>query len=85
MNMDENGYEIRRYRVVWYFRMGWIGDSEGRTWDEKLYTEAKFPTKEAAELHREHHPDCFKDSWGQWRTKYEYGKIGIFRVEELIE
>ena len=81
---DEDGYELRTYRVVYVFRMGWIGDSEGRTWAKELYAEARFPTMEKAELHRQHHPDAFLDPWGQWRTKYPYGQIGIFTEQELI-
>lgn len=85
MRVDADGYELRSYRVVYVFRMGYIGDSEGRTWAEKIYCEAKFPTMEKAITYREHHPDCFKDRWGGWRTKYDCGKIGIFREEEFIE
>lgn len=84
MTRDKDGYELRTYRVVYVFRMGYIGDSEGRTWAKELYAEAKFPTMELAELHRQHHPDAFLDPWGQWRTKYPYGQIGIFVEQELI-
>ncbi len=83
--LDENGYELRTYRIVYVFRMGYIGDCEGRTWAKKLYAEAKFPTMELAELHREHHPDAFQDPWGQWRTKYSNGQIGIFTEQEFVE
>jgi len=85
MKLDDQGYEIRCYRIVYYFRMGWIGDSEGRTWAPEFYAEAKFPLRELAELHRQHHPDCFKDPWGQWRTKYDCGQLGIFEEKELIK
>ena len=84
MTLDENGYELRTYRVVYVFRMGWIGDSEGRTWAKELYAEARFPTMAQAEVYRQHHPDVFQDPWGGWRTKYDNGKVGIFtEMEEL--
>ena len=82
---DDNGYELRAYRVVWAFRIGTIGDSVGRTWSKDIISEAKFPTYTAAALHREHHPDMTLDQWGQWRTKNIYGLSGIFRVEEEID
>lgn len=76
--IDANGYELRTYRVVWYFRVGRMGDCEGRTWAKELVSEAPFQTREKAELHRAHHPDIFQDKWGQWRTKASYGMCGIF-------
>lgn len=85
MIRDKDGYEIKVKRVVYVFRMGWIGDSEGRSWAKDLYAEAEFPTQELAELYRQHHPDVFQDPWGGWRTKYNYGQIGIFREEREIE
>lgn len=85
MRQDPEGYEIRTYRVKWYFRIGTWGDSEGRTWAKELICNYAFPTKEAAELHRQHHPDCFQDPWGGWRHRKSYHHVGIFRVEELIE
>lgn len=81
---DKLGYDIKVKKVVYVFRMGWIGDSEGRTWAKELYSEAEFPTMEQAEFYREHHPDVFQDPWGQWRTKYNYGQIGIFTVEKEL-
>lgn len=83
--VDENGYELITRRVVWVFRMGWIGDSEGRTWAKDLYAEARFPTRELAYLHMDHHPDVFKDPWGGYRTKYSNGQVGVFRIEEEVK
>jgi hypothetical protein len=82
--IDDRGFEIRFKRIVYAFRMGWIGDCEGRTWAKELYSEAEFPTMEAAELHREHHPDMFRDPWGGWRTKYSSGQSGIFVEERQV-
>lgn len=84
-SFDENGYELITRRVVYVFRLGFIGDQEGRTWSKDGMTEAKFPTMEQAEFYRKHHPDVFVDRWGQWRTKHSYGICGIFVVEEIVE
>lgn len=84
MRVDKDGFELREYRVVYVLRIGTIGDSEGRTWSKELKSEAKFPTMEAALLHRDHHPDLFQAPWGAWRTKQDYGRVGIFKEEEFI-
>ena len=84
MITDSLGYTIKVKKVVHIFRMGWIGDSEGRTWAKELYAESIFPTRELAELHRAHHPDAFQDPWGGWRTKYPNGQIGIFTEEREV-
>ena len=81
---DAPEYEVRCYRVVWSVKIGTIGDSEGRSWAKDLISQADFPTEEAAERHRDHHPDLFKDHWGEWRTKNCYGQFGIFREERPI-
>ena len=83
MFVDSEGYTNRTYRIVYVFRIGWCRDPEGHTFGE-IISEAKFPTLDKAELHREYHPDVFKDRWGQWRTKNPYQRCGIYTEKEEV-
>lgn len=81
---DEEGYQLITYRLVYVFRLGRIGDSEGRTWAKELKEETRFPSRQLAEKYRSTHPEVFQNEWGTWRTKYSYGRVGIFEVKEPI-
>lgn len=76
-------YQYKTYKVVWSFKIGSIGDSEGRSWSKDIIYQADFPTREAAEEHRAQHPDVYKSEWGSWRTKDSYGLCDIFYEERL--
>jgi len=83
---DSNGFEIIMERVEYVLQLGWIGDSEGRTWAKGLKEEHIFPTLEAAKAARDAHPDLMIDRWGSWRTKYDHGQVQILhRLVEIKE
>jgi hypothetical protein len=77
-------YEYELYCVVWEFRIGTIGDSDGRTWAKDLLVSERFPTKELAEAFRDNHPYLEKGRWG-WKTKNYYGKFAIVRKLEKVK
>lgn len=76
---DSNGFEIVMNRVEYVLQLGWIGDSEGRTWAEKLKEEHVFPTMEEAKAASDAHPDIQPVGCSGWRTKYDNGQVQIIR------
>jgi hypothetical protein len=76
--MSEQPYEHVTYRVEWVFKLGWIGDSEGRTWAKDLKEETVFPTQAEAQAYRDTHPDMVYDTvWKEWKAKHCYGLWAI--------
>lgn len=82
---DANGFETITKRVEYALQLGWIGDSEGRTWANELKEEHIFPTMEEAATARNSHPDIKMDNWGGFRTTYNNGQVRITRREVVIE
>ena len=74
-------YEHITYRVEWVFKIGTIGDSEGRTWAKDLIERTPFPTLDAAQAYRDAHPDLELSQWGRWKTKNCHGQFAILREE----
>jgi hypothetical protein len=76
--MSEPSYEHVTYRVEWVFKLGWIGDSEGRTWAKDMKEETVFPTQAEAQAYRDTHPDMdFDTVWKEWKAKHCYGLWAI--------
>lgn len=84
MERDPEGYELRHYKVVYYVELGWIGDSEGRTWAKELKESTPFPTMEAANAYADGHPDICREQYGWLRAKYDNGQAHIRRAEILL-
>lgn len=83
---DESGFTILRKRVEYVFELGWIGDSEGRTWAAELRESHVFPTMESAQAFRDTHPlvKSFDPRLG-YRTTYDNGMQQIRYQEVLME
>ena len=76
--MSEHPYEHVTYRVEWVFKLGWIGDSEGRTWAKDMKEETVFPTQAEAQAYRDTHTDMVFDTvWKEWKAKHCYGLWAI--------
>lgn len=85
MQRDDDGFEVRCYRVVWFFEIGTIGDSEGRTWAKDLKHQSAHASQKEAETAMADHPGTYQDKWGGWRAVDSYGLVRVRRAEVLIE
>lgn len=84
MNRDKDGFELKIIRRVWWTRLGYIGDSEGRTWALELRYDKAWPTETAAKVDLANHPETKIDKWGGYRTIYDNGQCGVFYSEEPV-
>jgi hypothetical protein len=81
---DCGEYEVKSYRVSWNLRLGWIGDSEGRTWAAEIKEDTPYPTKEAADAAMVAHPDTIQMPWGEWRGRYPHSKAAVIYTTREI-
>jgi hypothetical protein len=84
MGVNGDEYEHVTYRVEWVFKIGTIGDSEGRSWAKDLIEKKVFATQKQAEAYRDAHPDLELSQWGNWKTKHSYGLVDIVRREAPV-
>ena len=85
--VDNDGYRLVTYKLVFYCEIGWTDGCGMGRW-EKTKLSLPFRTNEGAEAKKK---EWIEEgileimSWGEYRPTFPYGIFRIRRSEELIQ